>query len=701
MEHHADDPQQQEHEGGGVSTERAFEAESIPSLSETITPRSLVVSVILGAALSAVAMKISLNSGFLPSLAVPAGLVGFYLARAWIHVLDCFKVPHLPFTRQENTVIQTCVVACSAITFSGGFGTYMLAMGRRAAGGDVRDANNVAEPSVGRLIAFLSLVSFSGLFVLLPFRKALIVRHRLTYPSGMATAHLINSFHTPQGVTTARRQVETLFRSLAGTVAWNVFQWFFAAAKGCGFRTFPVFGMEAYRRGFFFDFCITNVGIGMLCPYVITASMFLGAAVKWGLVSPYLAAKEETWYPANLAPNSLSGARGYMVFIGVSMILADGLFNFLTTMFYTLRTMYKRRRQPMRSDDGDADGGAHAQQLPFHCLSEQQKAAATASFDDRRRAQVFVRDRVLPNSVAILCYALLSAASTAAIPYLYPQMRRAHVALIYLAAPVFAFCDAYGFGVTDMNLSSTYGKLAMLLVGSCVGRADGGVVAGLVACGVVMGTMSNSNNLMQDMRTGYLTLTSPRAVFISQAIGTALGCVVNPLMFWVFYYKVQDDGEGGDGFFDVPYARVYRGIAMLGAGQAGLPTNTLWLCRIAFAVALAMSVLREVAAQRRWRVAAYMPSTICVAIAFVLPARVPIDMFVGSVALYLWRRTDPGRATAFSMAVASGMICGDGLGMLLSSVTTLTNVRAPICIKFLSRTDNVKLDAFLATLPMT
>ncbi|WVZ78181.1 hypothetical protein U9M48_025933 [Paspalum notatum var. saurae] len=700
MEHHADDPQQQEqHEGGGVSTERAFEAEPIPSLSETITPRSLVVSVILGAALSAVAMKISLNSGFLPSLAVPSGLVGFYLARAWIHALDCFKVPHLAFTRQENTVIQTCVVACSAITFSGGFGTYMLAMGRRAAGGDARDASNVAEPSVGRLIAFLSLVSFSGLFVLLPFRNALIVRHRLTYPSGTATAHLINSFHTPQGATTARRQVETLFRSLAGTVAWNAFQWFFAAAKGCGFRTFPVLGMEAYRRGFFFDFCLTNVGIGMLCPYVITASMFLGAAVKWGLVSPYLAAKEEVWYAANLGPSSLSGARGYMVFIGVSMILADGLFNLLTITFYTLRTMYKSRRCGGHSHDGT---GGDTQQLPFHCLNEQKAAAAAPSFDDRRRAQVFVRDRVLPNWVAILCYALLSAASTVAIPCLYPQMRRAHVALIYLAAPVFAFCDAYGLGVTDMNLSSTYGKLAMLVVGSCVGRADGGVVAGLVACGVVMGTMSNSNNLMQDLKTGYLTLTSPRAVFISQAIGTALGCVVNPLMFWVLYYKVQQgEGQGGADVFDVPYARVYRGIAMLGAGQAGLPMNTLWLCRIAFGVALAMSVLREVAAQRRWRVAGYMPSTICVAIAFVLPARVPIDMFVGSVALFLWRRTDPGRATAFSMAVASGMICGDGLGMLLSSVTTLTNVRPPICIKFLSRTDNVKLDAFLATLPMT
>ncbi|AQK61102.1 putative metal-nicotianamine transporter YSL7 [Zea mays] len=321
-----------QHTQEGVSTERAFEADPIPSLSETITARAIAASFILGVALCAVAMKISLNSGFLPSLTVPAGLVGFYLVRAWIRALDCcFQVPHqLPFTRQENTVIQTCVVACSAITFSGGFGTYILAMGKNAAGGDVRDGKNIVEPSIGRTVAFLFLVSFSGMFVLMPFRKVMIIRHRLTYPNGMATAHLINSFHTPQGASKARQQVEMLFRSLGGTMLWNMFQWFFAAAKGCGFGVFPIFGLEAYKHGFYFDFSMSNIGIGMLCPYTITVSMFIGSVVSWGLVSPYLATKAGVWYSSHLSPSSLSGIRGYKVFIGVSMILADGLFNFLS-----------------------------------------------------------------------------------------------------------------------------------------------------------------------------------------------------------------------------------------------------------------------------------------------------------------------------------------------------------------------------------
>jgi heme/copper-type cytochrome/quinol oxidase subunit 4 len=103
----------------GISTEHAFEAEPVPSLSETITPRSMVVSFILSVTLSIVAMKVTLSSGFIPSFSIPAGLLGFCVSRASIRILDYFAVAQLPFTRQENTIIQTCVVACTSITFTG------------------------------------------------------------------------------------------------------------------------------------------------------------------------------------------------------------------------------------------------------------------------------------------------------------------------------------------------------------------------------------------------------------------------------------------------------------------------------------------------------------------------------------------------------------------------------------------------------
>ncbi|TVU33654.1 hypothetical protein EJB05_25484, partial [Eragrostis curvula] len=567
-----------------------------------------------------------------------------------------------------------------------GFGTYVLAMGTKAAEGDASGLNNIVDPSIGRLIPFLLLVSFSGLFILMPFRKIMIIRHKLTFPSGMATANLINSFHTPQGANHARQQVKMLFRSFGGTMAWSFFQWFYAAAKGCGFKTFPLFGMEAYKLGFYFDFSMTNVGIGMICPPMITVSIVIGAVLSWGVIVPYLCSKEGIWYGSELNHNSFSGIAGYKVFIGVSMMLADGLFNFLCIMIRTFCAMYKQHRQPIQS------GGVVAQ-LPFKCLNAAEQQEVVKSFDDRRRAQVFLRDQI-PNWATIGCYVVLSVISIVVIPYLYPQLGSYQVALIYLALPFFAFCYVYGLGMTDMNLSSTYGKLAMFVFGSWVGINNGGVITGLVACGVVIGSMSNGGDLMQDMKTGYITLTSPRAIFISKLIGTALGCIVNPVIFWVFY----KEKAGNISLSDVPYAKVYRGIAMLSAGEDEMPKHSLEISSLFFVLALALSVLREVARRKQWRVAPYIPCTVAIAVAFFVPPRVVIDMFVGTLLLYLWKLTDGDSARIFSSAVASGLICGDGFGSLLSSMMTITHARAPICIKFLSRVDNVKLDAFLATL---
>uniref|UniRef100_A0A0E0N8V1 Metal-nicotianamine transporter YSL7 n=1 Tax=Oryza rufipogon TaxID=4529 RepID=A0A0E0N8V1_ORYRU len=670
----------------GISTEHAFEAEPVPSLSETITPRSMVVSFILSVTLSIVAMKVTLSSGFIPSFSIPAGLLGFCVSRASIRILDYFAVAQLPFTRQENTIIQTCVVACTSITFTGGFGTYILAMGKKAAVGDVNAQNNVEEPSFARMITFLFLISFAGMFIIMPFRKVMIIRHRLTFPSGTATAHLINSFHTPQGVKQARKQVTLLFKSFGGTIAWSFFQWFFASGPGCGFKFFPTFGLEAYKHGFFFDFTMANVGIGMMCPYMIVFSVFIGTIISCGVIWPYIESKEGIWYPSNLGPNSLNGIRGYKVFIGLSMIMADCLFVFLCIMVRTTCAMIKRRRQAMQG------GGGNAQPFQGIDIADQ----PVKSFDDRRRAQVFLRDEI-PDSVTIGCYVLLSIISIAAIPHLYPQMRYSHVALIYLAAPVFAFCNAYGFGVTDMNLASTYCKIAMFAFGSWVGIKSGGVVAALVAGGITMSILGNAADVAQDLKTGYLTLTSPRAVFISEAIGTALGCVVNPTVFWVFY-RVYKMGSGDMG--DMPYAKLYRGFAMLsvGDGEQGLPRHSMLLFKVFFVLALALSVFREVASRKEWRIRRYIPSTIGMAITFFMPPRVPVGMCIGSLVAYLWEKMDAGRGRMLSPALASGLICGDGVGSILLSMLTLMGARAPICIKFLSRGDNVKLDAFLATL---
>lgn len=360
-----------------LSTEKAFEGERLPAWSEQITVRSMVVSSGLGLFLSFIVMKLNLTSGIVPSLNMSAGLLAFFLMKTWTSALERCGVFPKPFTRQENTVVQTCVISCSSIAFSGGFGTYILGMSKKIAEGfdEAKTSINVEEPSLGRIIAFLFLVSFVGLFSIVPLRKIMIISYKLTYPSGSATAHLINSFHTPQGAIQAKQQVSILFKSFAGSFLWSLFQWFYSAGPGCGFSSFPTFGMDAYRRRFFFDFSATYVGVGMICPYIINFSLLLGSVVSWGLMWPYIESKRGLWYDAELPRSSLHGLNGYQIFISIAMIIGDGLFNFLSILVRTSYDMYLKRTRP-----------AEAAAKPFAGVDVTERQAL--SFDDRRRTQV-------------------------------------------------------------------------------------------------------------------------------------------------------------------------------------------------------------------------------------------------------------------------------------------------------------------------
>jgi uncharacterized oligopeptide transporter (OPT) family protein len=110
----------EEDEDAAESVERVFEGREVPGWREQVTARALVVSALLGFMFSVIVMKLNLTTGIIPSLNVSAGLLGFFLLTSWTTLLDKAGVPGVrPFTRQENTVVQTCVVACSGIAFSG------------------------------------------------------------------------------------------------------------------------------------------------------------------------------------------------------------------------------------------------------------------------------------------------------------------------------------------------------------------------------------------------------------------------------------------------------------------------------------------------------------------------------------------------------------------------------------------------------
>ncbi|KAI3911482.1 hypothetical protein MKW98_010369 [Papaver atlanticum] len=644
-----------------LSTEEIFEAKEVPTWGSQLTVRSIFVSGILGFAFTFIVMKLTLTTGIVPSLNVAAGLLGFFLIKSWTYVLSKMGISSKPFTRQENTIIQTCVVAASGIAFSCGYANYALGMTKIVADQGPAIANtvkNVHALHLPWMYGFLFAVSFVGLFSILPLRKIMIIDFKLTYPSGTATAYLINSFHTPKGAKLAKAQLKTLFKWFTGSFIWAFFQWFFTASKGCGFASFPTFGM--------------------ICPYSITLSMLFGSILSWGLMWPLVAQQKGKWYSSlrkiiHIPTNSLSGLRGYKVFVAIAMILGDGLFHFVVVLSKTLYNMKKKF-----SDKGVIG-----------------TSETVMSYDDQRRTEYFLKDQI-PHWVALLGYVLLAGASVVGVPFIFPSLKVYHIMIIYIIAPVLAFCNSYGCRLTDWSLASNYGKLAIFIFGAWVGLNNGGIIAGLAACGVMMSIVSTISDLMQDFKTGYLTLSSPKSMFVSQVIGTFLGVIYSPVVYWYFFYKSYPDlGQPGTPY-PAPYGALYRGIALIAVqGISSLPKNCLKLSIGFFALAILLNIIKEVLVHRKSNAHKYVPSAMAMAVPFYLGGYFTIDMCVGSLYRFWMERNNKDEADAFVPAVASGLICGDSLWGMPASILSLANVKPPICMKFLSRAQNAKVDVFL------
>ncbi|WMV30811.1 hypothetical protein MTR67_024196 [Solanum verrucosum] len=130
----------------------------------------------------------------------PFSQLGFAGIKSWTALIQKFGKLKQSFTRQENTVIQTCVVASSGIAFSSGTASYMLGMSPYIA--SQADAGNLPintkNLAITWMLPYLLVVSFAGLFSIVALRKMMIMKYKLTYPSGTATAYLINCFHTPK-----------------------------------------------------------------------------------------------------------------------------------------------------------------------------------------------------------------------------------------------------------------------------------------------------------------------------------------------------------------------------------------------------------------------------------------------------------------------------------------------------------------------
>ncbi|CAN6472530.1 unnamed protein product [Victoria cruziana] len=194
----------------------------------------------------------------------------------------------------------------------------------------------------------------------------------------------------------------------------------------------------------------------------------------------------------------------------------------------------------------------------------------------------------------------------------------------------------------------------------------------------MMSIVSTATDLMQDFKTGYLTFSSPRSMFVSQLVGTAMGCVITPVTFWLFWNAF--DIGAPDGPYKAPYAVIFREMAILGVeGFSALPRHCMEISCGFFVAALVINLLRDVAPEK---VSRFIPIPMATGIPFYIGAYFAIDMFVGTVILYVWERMNRKDAEVYAGALASGLVCGDGIWTIPSAILSIFRINPLICMSF-------------------
>lgn len=90
-----------------------------PPWRKQITVRSIVASLLIGIVYSVICLKLNLTTGLVPNLNISSALLAFVFLKSWTKVLQKAGIVTTPFTRQENTIAQTCAVACYSISLAG------------------------------------------------------------------------------------------------------------------------------------------------------------------------------------------------------------------------------------------------------------------------------------------------------------------------------------------------------------------------------------------------------------------------------------------------------------------------------------------------------------------------------------------------------------------------------------------------------
>ncbi|WFD36286.1 OPT super [Malassezia cuniculi] len=628
-----------------------------------------------------------------------------------------------PLTPRENIVLQTVATSVGCLPLSSG------AIG-------VLPALSMLDPKIDgavpiifhplALSAWTAGLSIAGIFFASPLRDPMILKEKLPYPTGTATALLVSMLHdvplhrspvqrrsaeaeaeaqAEADTESDKRRIEdvehdamrdgTAWRLLAAALvisaAFAILALFFPVCYAV--PLFDVVGISLTRWGWWFTPSFSYIGQGMIMGIDTSVNMAFGALVGWGILGPL--AQHMGW--AHGEPlDGMTGARGWIVWIAVAIMCAEsiteiaalGITHISSDLLGWMQCTTKRVKHNVskficpKCGSTQCPGCGSSSSAVDDCsqLLRRRATDADASADeDDEPPERLTSSQWILYGLAISTILGIVLVCVIIGDHIAPWA----TAVAFICASIFSILAARALGETDLNPVGGIAKLSQILFGVL---QPGNTVANIVAGAISEAGALQAGELMQDYKTGHLVGVAPWNLFRGQLLGSILG-----IGFLVYGYNAYQSTYAIPGpQFPAPSANIWLSFARL-INHGEMPEHAgVFMAAAALiftitggmrAFARAKGVMRaRCAAQgvvcspsRLERIASYLPSGIAFSVGMIITPNFSIARVLGGVLAYKYmhymrskgiRVPETPLGSVIVIVIASGFVLGEGVASI-------------------------------------
>ncbi|KAG0137977.1 OPT oligopeptide transporter protein-domain-containing protein [Tuber indicum] len=628
-------------------------------------------------------MYFGLQTGWVSMMSMPSSLIGFAIFKS------CAKHLEFPFTPVENVLVQTVAGAVGSMPLSAGFVGVVPALEKLLKpeeGGPLR----IGTPQ----LMFWSIgVAFFGVFFAVPLRRQVIIREKLKFPSGTATALMISVLHGSgkvaakggsgderEGLVSGMDEEEEreggrevqeeaerkeswgqktrlLVYSFALSGTYTFISYFFPIL-----RDLPIFGSAAASTWLWtLNPSPAYVGQGIIMGTGTTLHMLLGAIIGWGVLSPFARYKE--WAPGPVS-DWTTGSRGWIVWVSLGIMLSDSVISLGGLILEPIiKSLWRRCKKVSRSREGyerlmDGGGGSEYEEgdEAWGLFRRRSGRSGVGEQGGESPGEDAPDEHLVPMKTVIIGLLASGLLCIIAVEVVFSMVPLYATAIAFLLALILSVMGVRALGQTDLNPVSGISKLTQLFFALITPPSHpSSIITNLVAGAISEAGAQQAGDIMQDLKTGHLLGASPRAQFHGQLIGSAFGAIISAGVYRLYTSVYPVPGK----LFQVPTAYVWIDCSRLVFGQ-GLPEGARGFAA-GFAVLFAViTALRGWATLGKGRWAGYLPGGIAVAVGmYNVPSFTLARAFGG---LVQWWFNGRGKdAEAGLVVFASGLVLGEGV----------------------------------------